>query len=421
MSVAIGKRKILKIKLRQFQYLLLQGWKKILKNIKNPRQGQKLTIYPPVEDRTILGDILNRVSWYLPSFKSIGISPPRIPVQEGIGDVSIKDIPVPKFQENYLNEHESFQFVSIEKNITFEKDELVLLYKKQYLKEHKILNHIDLVEIVDPTFYSTTSCGNFRKLFFELMDTTEKKNLLKLYKSNFKNLKQETDGYEKSYVFGLGPSLTRAWDYNFRDGFSIVCNSMVKNQELLQHINPTLLVFADPVFHFGPSKYAATFRNDVLETVERFNCWVAVPHHSAPLLLYHYPQLKKYIIGIPNISPKINFPDLDTFSLMPTGNILTAYMLPIASSFTKNIGIIGCDGRKESSKYFWKHESSAQYTGLMKTVFKTHPSFFRDRIYTDYYAQHCRLLERMLRYGEEQGKKYRSLTNSYIPALKMRH
>jgi hypothetical protein len=79
-------------------------------------------------------------------------------------------------------------------------------------------------------------------------------------------------------------------------------------------------------------------------------------------------------------------------------------------------------GVKESDykKYFWKHSSSAQFSDLMQTVFETHPSFFRDRNYKDYYEEHCDTLKKLIEFGEKKGKKYFSLTNSYIPVLKDR-
>lgn len=95
-------------------------------------------------------------------------------------------------------------------------------------------------------------------------------------------------------------------------------------------------------------------------------------------------------------------------------------MLPLASSISNKIGIIGADGRKEDEKYFWKHSSSAQYDDKMDGVFTTHPSFFRDRDYVDYYSSHCHFLKELIEYGESKGKSYFSVTPSYIPALKER-
>jgi hypothetical protein len=97
---------------------------------------------------------------------------------------------------------------------------------------------------------------------------------------------------------------------------------------------------------------------------------------------------------------------------------MTLFMLPIAMSLTSDVRIVGADGRKESSSYFWEHSDSAQYEDeLMSTVAETHPSFFRDRVYEDYYQQHVDTLTEMIEYGERDGIGFVNLTNSYIPCL----
>ena len=126
-------------------------------------------------------------------------------------------------------------------------------------------------------------------------------------------------------------------------------------------------------------------------------------------------------IGIPTRKRDFNFPTCDNFYVKASDNILTLFMLPIASAVAEKIQIIGSDGRQKNENYFWKHSSSAQFDELMQTVFDTHPSFFRDRVYTNYYEVHCKILNNLIEYGESLGKNYISLTQSYIPALEKRH
>jgi hypothetical protein len=92
-------------------------------------------------------------------------------------------------------------------------------------------------------------------------------------------------------------------------------------------------------------------------------------------------------------------------------------MLPVASSIAEEIYILACDGRKPGDVSFWRHGETVQFEELMETVSQTHPSFFRDRNYSDYYSRHCQELEEMLEYGEKLGRKYYSLSSSRIPAL----
>jgi hypothetical protein len=194
----------------------------------------------------------------------------------------------------------------------------------------------------------------------------------------------------------------------------------VKNEEFLEYINgPDLLVFSDPVFHFSPCEYSAQFRDNIIEVVRKYKCFVTIPNDTVPLMLAHYPELKNYLIGMPT-KKEFNIPSLDAFYVKRTANILTLYMIPMASAISDKIYIIGADGRKPDEKYFWNHSSSAQYNDLMQTAFKTHPSFFRDRDYRDYYEEHCFSLEKLIEYGESLRKQYISLTPSFIPALKIR-
>jgi hypothetical protein len=96
-------------------------------------------------------------------------------------------------------------------------------------------------------------------------------------------------------------------------------------------------------------------------------------------------------------------------------------MLPIASAVTDRVQIIGADGREQDDSYFWEHSEIAQYDDeIMQSAVETHPSFFRDRIYEDYYQKHVETLTNMIEYGEKHGVEYFSLTDSHIPCLSQR-
>ena len=106
--------------------------------------------------------------------------------------------------------------------------------------------------------------------------------------------------------------------------------------------------------------------------------------------------------------------------LMRSTSVLTSHVVPIVSSVCDEIYFIGADGRKPDDKYFWSYDKSSQFGELMQTLFETHPSFFRDADYVDYYKTHCDYFEDLLCYGESLGKQYYTLTPSYIPALARR-
>jgi hypothetical protein len=191
---------------------------------------------------------------------------------------------------------------------------------------------------------------------------------------------------------------------------------------LLEHLDPDILTFADPVFHFGPNEYAAQFREDAVRALRNFDCWCIVNTPGDALLRKQFPQIADRVIGIPSRSElsEFHFPGPDELFVRSTGNIMTLFMLPIASALADRIHVFGADGREENESYFWEHSSIAQYDGLMNSAVKEHPSFFRDQLYSEYYDKHTRLMGKLIKYGEEKRKKYSSITPSNIPALSKR-
>lgn len=226
----------------------------------------------------------------------------------------------------------------------------------------------------------------------------------------------------KGYIFGTGPSLAKAFDYDFSDGITIACNSMVKNRELLEHIDPKIIVIGDPIFHSGCSSYAGVFRKYLCEAMDTYKIYSIVPFRDYKLYIENLPsRFRKKIIGIPlehirNVNLDLN----KRFVVKSTSNILTLFLIPIACTMFDEVGILGCDGRKiENNNYFWDHHKESQLNDQMENIKKAHPAFFKID-YNDYYLTHCQILEEWLSKGEKQGIKFNYLTDSYIPALQKR-
>jgi DNA-binding ferritin-like protein (Dps family) len=280
-----------------------------------------------------------------------------------------------------------------------------------------MLKNIGKTEIVDPEYFSAVEPTSWANVTDEIRNPVDHTS-----EQNYQDL-SSSEEYPASYVFATGPSLDDVFNIEIpEDVLTIICNSIVRNEELLEHLQPDILVFADPVFHFGPSKYAHKFRQDAIEVLREYNCKAVIPSQYHSLLAGHYPELSNQFIGINSVpADDPIYPTSDQLEVMQTANIMTLYMLPIATSLTDDVRIVGADGREEDESYFWKHSDTAQYDNkLMKTVVKTHPSFFRDRIYEDYYDQHVQTLTEMIEYWERDGIQFRNLTHSYIPCLSQR-
>ena len=417
MNIATAPRERFKIALRKKWHLFYHGVKKVFNLLFGNTQEKigHVVYYPPVKDKTVLAGLVNRVGWYLPQSPFLRVKT-TIPIDKDLVNTKIEHLSPPLSQYNYIHNMHDIQLTKKSRHLWSNAD-MILVWNQKSMFNPRIWRHIGKTGIVDPAYYLGTENGIYQRIYRDYLDNEDQREFLKLSKENYQSLLERLSNFNKGYLFGTGPSLDRAPEFNCNDGFCIVCNSIVKNKSLLHHIKPQLIVFADAVFHFSPCRYSVTFRQMMLEAVQEFQSYIMVPAQYVPLYLAHYPELGNKIIGMPICDKKYNFPTVNNFYVQRSTNIMTLFMLPVASAVADEIFIIGADGRKPDENYFWQHSSSSQLNNLMQTVFDTHPAFFRDRIYTDYYNEHCRLLENSIKHGESRGKRYYSLTPSYIPVL----
>ena len=217
-------------------------------------------------------------------------------------------------------------------------------------------------------------------------------------REKFAKLVAEVGRHRKGYVFGTGPSLGQVMDMDLSDGISIACNSMVKNDQLLEHLQPKIFTMADPIFHAGFSSYAGAFRQYLYKALDKYGSYLVVPFRDYKLYMHHLPaQFRERLVGIPlKVTAEPNLDILQEFNVSSTKNILTLLMLPLACSLFKEVGIAGCDGRKlEDNHYFWAHHKESQINEEMEEIKKAHPSFFAID-YNDYYLEHVNTLEKWL-------------------------
>lgn len=229
-------------------------------------------------------------------------------------------------------------------------------------------------------------------------------------------------GERKGYVFGTGPSLASAMDYDFSDGVTVICNSIVRNKPLVKHLDPRIITVADPIFHAGCSSYAGEFRRHLCDVMDNYDTYLIVPFRDYVVYTKNLPQrYQERIIGIPlEHIDKVNLNLQDRFVVKSTSNVLTLFLIPVAATFFDEIGILGCDGRKlEDNGYFWSHHEESQFNEEMEAIRQAHPAFFA-LDYDDYYLAHCEVLEQWLSEGEKRGITFLSLTESFIPALRKR-
>lgn len=254
-------------------------------------------------------------------------------------------------------------------------------------------------------------------------DLTENKDAL-IEESNrkFKKVLEKLGRYNNAWVLATGPSIENYANHDFSNSLTIACNSTIFDDALVEKTNPRILVFADPIFHFGISEYAGKFREKVVERMGSLDLTIVVPFKYYRLLVSVFPQYKDRIIGVPFIHDRdFNFDLVKDFYVKTTANILTLLLLPVAGTFSNKVNILGCDGRPfEQDNYFWGHGNTVQINDKMKNIQQVHPGFF-DIDYNEYYFEHCHTLECLFRTGESQGMTFTHHANSYIPALRDRN
>lgn len=271
--------------------------------------------------------------------------------------------------------------------------------------------------LLDPKIKGVDSLylSMFKEVFGEIYeDDLEERNRLKNFKSKLKS--------DKCYVLGTGPSLSEHIKYDFLDGDVIICNSIVGNKELLKKLKPTVCCCADPIFHAGYSSYAEKFRKDLRSLLDEFDPLVLVPKRDYHIYKTCFKDKENNFIPLEFVKESFQIKNdfKKVLEVEVTSNILTLFMLPVASFLYDKVNILGCDGRPLSDgDYFWGHWAKVQYSEELDEIKLAHPGFFK-LDYNEYYLEHCAVVEKWISDLEGLGKVICSYSRSYIPALNKR-
>ena len=199
----------------------------------------------------------------------------------------------------------------------------------------------------------------------------------------------------------------------------MICNSIVKNKNFLNQAKPKYLMFGDPIFHPGPSKYAEKFRDDVRYLIDEYNTQIFTL--SRDYAIYKNVFENKYLNNFSFVPMKktkeYNSNLLENFYIKGTGNILTLLMFPIAYSLYDEIVLAGFDGRKkEENSYYWKHSKKNQYDDLLEEIKFIHSGYFKKNniFYDQYYENHLETVKNWIDLSKTSNKIIKSLTPSNI-------
>lgn len=234
-------------------------------------------------------------------------------------------------------------------------------------------------------------------------------------------------GLGKCYLFGTGPSLGRAIERDWSDGMRVVCNTIVRDAALWQHISPHLLVAGDGIYHFGFTDFAKAFRRDLRARLE-----------ASPSVPFMYPVqfdiiVRRDLAGLESQLIPISM-GLETsvhtsigseFELPNLGNVLNLLLLPVGCALSKNVGLWGFDGRAPADVLFWSNSPKQSYSELLGTLQCAHPAFFDNHVPKHDPEKYLRsvhgdVLEHALQAAEQAGWRFEMLHPTWTETLARR-
>lgn len=233
-------------------------------------------------------------------------------------------------------------------------------------------------------------------------------------------------GLGKCYIFGTGPSLNKAADMDFKDGYRIICNTICKDRDLVLKLQPHILVAGDALYHFSDTKHAKAFLTDVELRMEECNFAFCYPAIFDAFVTNRLARFKDRLIPIPYGKRfDLTVDMMQNFTLPNTGNVLGLLLLPIGCQLAKEIWMLGFDGRKPTDKLFWTNSTQHSYPEFVEEMRVEYPAFYnhfvpsdKPRAYVE--SVHGDALDQAMTIAEQNGWSFTLLSPSTSPALAKR-
>ena len=150
----------------------------------------------------------------------------------------------------------------------------------------------------------------------------------------------------KSYIFGTGPPLEKARRQDWSDGYRIVCNTIVRDPDIWNYINPHFIVAGDAIYHFGHTSFAKAFRKDLSKRLASTDTLFIYPDLFHQFISREFEHLSdKLVPGPMGNHQKINVDLTKEFFLPGLGNVLGLLLLPLGCTLSKRVCLFGFDGR----------------------------------------------------------------------------
>ena len=382
-----------------------------------------ITYFPKFDDPEAFSDHYHRASWYLTGARS--------KVKEVCFGLANEMQPGPR-PTYYCDPNGNDNILKLRLDETAYQDRLacskvILVWKdmdRSVIAALKRKHPDRTVLSVSTNDVTSIEYGQYCEAQWRILSAQEQTRLhnssAAIVRSKLEALKHS--GRDKAVVFGTGPSIEAATSYDFSDCVTIICNSAVTSDALINHIKPAFVCAGDVVSHFGVSAYAGQFRNDLIKFLQNNDALFFTTSKFGYLLQVKYPELghkiayceQKVAGGVTDLDEIFALPMLDS--------TLNIHMLPLAASVSDTIYVLGCDGKNpepEKNEDFWPHSTLTQYHNLVESGHLAHPTFDLNR----QKSTHDRYLmstEASFLAGEVSGKRYFSLVTSHTPPLAAR-
>lgn len=334
-------------------------------------------------------DQLYRITWYYP-----GRINSKILIQYNSFDFTIDDLRNENNRPWYMHSLP----INIE-NVYFVKQDNIIKSRYYFYKHllmdgiflrwnngdnvsiiHQLLINRNIEILIDHKIKSYQSDINYVRLMHGELSKEAKAVIIQKSRNLFTNqVISLRNKYKKVYIFGRGPSLSRAHIYDFSDGVRIVSNQTVRDLELMRHISPHFITACDHAYHYGCSKLADYFRNDLYTYLMNNNVYFLLPIDVLPLFEAHYPELADKIIGVPYTSSEFNIDLLAKYAVRGSVGILHEMLIPVGCTIADEVLLLGFDGKSpnDNSDRVWTYAKNVDYPqDIIETIHGSRPGYY---------------------------------------------
>lgn len=358
-----------------------------------------ISIYPVINTIEQLEVIDKKLKFFLPTLKDS---------ETKINIFCSQQLNPPKSDEGIV-------YIKSESNLGIESTDLILVWDKKELNNKDIIKNNN-VYCIDPGFFQLIDLKVLISLNKKLINREDKFRFNSILKNNYLRFYNKYHGISRAYVFGNGPLLAsgikKIPESDFKKSVRVVCNGSINNEEIIKMIKPNVYVISD-INHFIYEMQDQMER--IVDYIMNNECTLFVPNYCYMLMVSKYKNIKNKIIGISEDSDVINFPTPDNMTIYAKAhNVITRFSVPIASSLSNNVIIIGCDGVKMDDN---ENKSFSHYANTASAIWLDKEPQQKN----SYYIQHYMYFKELVEFGEIKGIRYISLTKSYIPVLEERY